>query len=140
MKNTNKLVVAMCRIAIIAITVAMVFSMAGCATTGGSSSSSEPITVTVRGDFSDFVGREAWIAVGDDAYAMPLSVRAGTTSLPFTMLRYDNDRAFTKNGTYMIVLWFRQGDDKSTDVDFVLMSKQINGGDNTLEFSSFSKL
>ena len=140
MKNTNKLVVAMCRIAIIAITVAMVFSMAGCATTGGSSSSSEPITVTVRGDFSDFVGREAWIAVGDDAYAMPLKVRAGTTSLPFTMLRYDNDRAFTKAGTYMVALWFRLDDDKSTDVDFVIMSKQIQQGENSIAFASFSEL
>ena len=128
---------------IIAFAAVIVFSVAGCATTGGTGSgttSSTPITVTVTGDFSDYAGRKAWMAVGDDSYAMPLNVSASTTSLPFTLLRYDNDRSFTKPGNYMVTLWFRKDDDKSTDVDFVIMSRQINEGDNNIAFSAFSEL
>ena len=128
----------------IAFVAMMAFLAIGCATSGGSTyssaSSNTPITVTVTGDFSDYAGRKAWIAVGDDAFGMPLNVNANTASLPFTILRYDNDRAFTRPGSYMVVLWFRQGDDKSTDATFVLMNRQINEGDNTLLFSSFSEL
>ena len=102
--------------------------------------SGSPITVTVTGDLGDYAGRKAYMAVGDDAYAMPLNVNASTSSLQFTILRNDNDRAFTSPGAYMIILWFRQDDDKSTDLDFIIMSRQINGGDNTIAFSSFSEL
>lgn len=120
----------------------IVFSMTRCATGGGSSRSTggEAITVTVTGDFSEYAGRKAWLVVGDDTYAMPLNVSASSASLPFTLLRLDNDKVFTKSGAYMIILWFREGDDKSKDINFVIMSKQINGGENRIEFSSFSEL
>ena len=129
MKRTAKL------FGIVAIAMVLFFAM-----TGNATADDAAITITVTGDFSDYLGYRAYMAVGDDTYTMPLNVRGSTSSLQFTLLRHDNDQPFTQAGSYMVILWFRLGDDKSTDVDYIIMSRQIREGDNSIPFSSFSEL
>jgi hypothetical protein len=98
----------------------------------------EDITITVTGDFSEYNGWEANMAVGDDAFAMPLRVGASTASLTFTILRMDNNKPFNTPGAYMVVFWFKKAGE--ADADYVLMSKTIKEGSNSIEFSTFSPL
>jgi hypothetical protein len=105
----------------------------------------DPITITITGiPGSEYSGWEANLAIDNDdnmAWAMPLNVTASTASLTFTMLRMDNNKEFNTPGTYMIVFWFEKSDEEDVDdVNYVIVSKSINGGSNTIAFDSFSKL
>ena len=143
MKNTIRLS------GIIVIAAVMVFLIAGCATTGGSGGGGstgggrveyEDISITITDiPGSEFEGYEMYVA-WDDVYAMPLIVRGSTTSLTVSILNQSNNRPFRTPGYYDVILWFRKGGDKSTDIDFIKMSHSVKDGANTIPFSSFSAL
>jgi hypothetical protein len=128
---------------IIALVAVIGLSMAACSSTPGTASTGD-ISVTVTGiPGSDYNGWEANLSITDDkntAWVMPLPVNANTAALTFSLLRMDNNKPFTKSGNYMVVLWFRKDGDKSTDKNFVIMSKKISGGSNTIAFDTFSKM
>ena len=133
MKKTLKL------LGIIAFVAVIGFSMTAC----GEEEAGEDITITITGDFSEFVGWEADIGLfdvdTDTAMAVAwLDVKANSSSLPFTMLKADTSlKPFNTPGTYMILLWFeKEGED---DVDYYIVSKSIKEGENTLQFASFTK-
>jgi hypothetical protein len=128
---------------IIALAAVIGFSMAACSSAPSAAPAGD-ISVTVTGiPGSEYDGWEANLSIDDDkntAWVMPLSVNASTTSLTFSLLRMDNNKPFNKSGNYMVVLWFRKDSDKSTDKNFVIMSKNISGGSNTIAFDTFSKM
>jgi hypothetical protein len=131
MRNTIKL------FGIIALAAIIGFSMTACKT--GPESKSEPISIIITGiNSSTLNGWEAYLALGDDAFAMPLSITASTTSLTFTMLNMSNNKSFIKLGDYMVVLWFKKGGE--ADKNYVIVSKRINEGSNTISFSDFTSL
>jgi hypothetical protein len=128
---------------IIALVAVIGLSMTACGS-APRAAPAEDITITVTGiSGSEYAGWEANLSIDDNkntAWVMPLSVNANTTTLTFSLLRMDNNKPFNKSGNYMVVLWFRKDGDKSTDKNFVLMSKNISGGSNTIAFDTFSKL
>jgi hypothetical protein len=128
---------------IIALVAVIGLSMAACSSAPGTTSA-EGITVTITGiPGSDYDGWEANLSIDDDknkAWVMPLPVNANTAALTFSLLRMDNNKPFNESGNYMVVIWFRKDGDKSTDKNFVLMSKNISGGTNTIAFDTFSKM
>jgi hypothetical protein len=145
MKNTFTIKVIQRITGIIVLAAIIGFSMAACDTqqgsTQGSTQAKEDITITITGDFSKYNGWKAYIGLSEDkavAFAMPLNVTGSTTSLPFTMLRMDNNKPFNKSGTYMIVLWFTK--DEEDDSDYVIMNRSIKNGSNSIEFAAFSSI
>jgi hypothetical protein len=128
---------------IIALAAVIGLSMAACENEPYPMPEPDPITVTITGiPGAVYNGWEANLAVGDDSglisYAMPLDVTASTTSHTFTMFRKDNDKAFNTPGTYMIIFWFEK--DGEDDVDYVLESKSVKAGANSIAFNSFVKV
>ena len=122
---------------IIAMVATVGFSMQSC------NKDDDDITITVKGDFSEYSGWEANIALANDknkavAFAMPLNVRGTTSLLQFTMLKMDNNKPFNKSGAYTVIFWFEKNGEE--DEDYVLLSKKINGGDNSIDFSAFTSL
>lgn len=130
MKSTIK------RLWIVAMAALIGFSMSSCSE--DKDEDKEDIIITVTGDFSEYIGWKAHIGLEDDyavAWAMPLNVKETTTSLPFTMFRYDDEKPFNKPGTYMVVLWFENDDEEFED--YAIVGKRINEGANSIEFSAF---
>ena len=129
---------------IIALAAIIGLSMTACLET---TSKDNAITVTVTGNFSKYNGWEANITFIADinnlvpsALAMSVDVAAATTSLKFEM--YDTDVAdfkpFEAAGTYTILFWFVK--DGETDSDYVIVSRQIKKGSNTIPFKDFMSL
>jgi hypothetical protein len=96
------------------------------------------ISITVTGiDGSALNGWEANMALGTDAFAMPLPVTESTASLTFAMVNM-SDESFEIPGEYMVVLWFEK--DGDGDRNYAIYSKRINGGSSAIAFSSFSPM
>jgi len=150
MKNLFKL------IGIFALSALIGFSMTSCeevmgalgGLTGGEEggeNNTTGITITVTGDFSAYSGKRAAMLVytGSEAVAYSsafVDVTAGATSLAFTLLDYDTDESFNKAGTYNVLLWFREGTNKESDVNYFKMFQSITAGTNTILFSTFPPL
>jgi len=102
------------------------------------------ITITVTGNFNEFNGKKAAMLVytGSDpvAWANFIDVAPGATSLTFTILDYVTDESFKTAGTYNVLLWFREGNNKETDVEYFKMNQSITTGTNTIQFSTFPLL
>ena len=104
----------------------------------------EPISITVTGDFNEYVGWEAAIGLHNSkknevvAVGLPLAVKATTTSLNFQMINGVGIDAFDKPGNYMVVFYFHKQGEK--DAKYFIVSKAINEGPNSIEFSSFQLL
>jgi hypothetical protein len=82
------------------------------------------------------------LTIGTDpvAWTQRVNVTESPSSLTFTMLDFVTDEPFNKAGTYMAILWFRQGTDANTDSDYVITSRQIDEGSNTIALSAFTHL
>jgi len=102
------------------------------------------ITITVTGNFSAYNGKRAAMLVytGSDpvAWASFVDVAPGASSLTFTILDYVTDESFKTAGTYNVLLWFREGTDKASDVSYFKMSQSITTGTNTIQFSTIPPL
>jgi len=108
----------------------------------------DPISITITGNFSEYTGWKATIALckikGDNvdvsALGFPLNfdVTETTTSLDFTMVT-TNLESFNKPGTYLVMLSFEKeetGKEKEK-LSYAVISKSINEGSNSMEFSTF---
>jgi hypothetical protein len=72
------------------------------------------------------------------AFAMPLNVGEGVTSVTFTMLYIsDYNKPYNKPGDYFITFWFEKEGEE--DEDYYIIGKHITEGANTIPFSSFTR-
>jgi len=100
------------------------------------------IYVHVTGNFSVYDGWEALMGFSKSdmvAYCEDsVDVDSSTTFLIFPMMDETTDLPFDTEGTYDIILWFEKlGKD---DVDYVIESRPIKKGLNTIALSEFTKL
>ena len=102
------------------------------------------ISVYVTGDFSVYIGWDAYItlSVGADylAYAGKNITAEDTNVLRFPMYDYktETETVFGEPGDYFIWLWFEKEDEE--DVDYKIDSRQIKKGLNTIALLSFTPL